>query len=473
MYTHTGGVGGGSAAYNGTGQTGLTVSPSFVNSGQGGQPAFYLNPALGNSNFPSYSTVVNQSATANTGNYSSTTGGVTTNATAAGISYADPYLSGRAPYTESWNFGIQHLLTQNLIITVDYAGSQSHFLNGQSRGYYQDQLAPQYQALGSLTKQLPNSIDATTGKTYLAEAQAIIPGVTMPYVNFAGTSATIGQGLKPFPQYSGVTDTWGDIGNGNYNALQLTLNQRVWHGLSATLNYTWSKQIDDLGGYRSGYPIPASVIDNGINYPVANRIDRANTSIDPQSLRIYGVYNIPIGGKGEFGGSHFVVKAVASGWRVTSIYMKSAGAGLSITGTGCNTPGTCYPSYNTAFTGPERIGGGYGTGVLANNIGTTKFLDSTAYNATPGNSGYNFGDAPRESPYGIHNVANYSWSAGVRRVFPIYDRLNFTFQADCLNVTNYVQFGGLGTALSSSAFGTLSKQNNSPRDFQFAGKLNF
>lgn len=477
MYTHNGGVGGSSGAYNGTGQIGLTVSPSFANSGQGGQPAFYLNPALGNSSFPAYSASPNPTATANSGNYTTTVGGVTSAVTAGSVNYADPYLSGRSPYTESWNFGIQHLITQDLILTVDYAGSQSHFLAGQSRGYYQNQLAPQYQVLNTLLKQLPGGIDNSAGpnkgKTYLAEAQAIIPGINIPYANFGGPQATIGQMLKPFPQYSGVTDTWGDIGNGNYNALQLTLNQRVWHGLSATLNYTWSKQIDDLGGYRSGYPIPGDVIDGGQSWPQANRIDRADTSVDPQSLRVYGVYDIPVGGNGQLGGDHFVVKALASGWKLTSIYEKSAGAGLTISGVGCNTPGTCYPSYNTAFSGPVRIGGGYGKGVTAANIGTVKFMDANAFTATPGNGGYNFGNLARMAPYDLHNVANYSWSAGVRRVFPIHDRLNFTFQADCFNVTNYVQFGGLNESLSSSSFGTLTKQNNSPRDWQFAGKINF
>lgn len=168
-----------------------------------------------------------------------------------------------------------------------------------------------------------------------------------------------------------------------------------------------------------------------------------------------------------------MVRALASGWKLSSIFMKSAGAGLSFSGVGCNTPGTCYPSYNTSFTGPVRIGGGYGNGVTAANIGTVKFLDKNAFTATPGNSGYNFGNLARIGAYNLHNIANYSWDAGVRRVFPIYERLNFTFQADCSNVTNYVQFGGLGTSLSSSSFGSFSKQNNSPRNWQFAGKINF
>jgi len=480
MYTHSGGVGGSSGGdYNGTGQIGLTANPNFVDSGQGGQPAFYLNSNLGKSAFPAYSSVPNMVSTANAGNYIDANGNAIT---AAGANYADPYLSGRAPYTESWNFGIQHLITHDLVLSIDYVGSSSHFLLGQSRGYYQNQLLPQYQVLGSLLKQLPNAVDKSTGKTYLQEAQAIMPGLALPYANYGGSSATIGQMLKPFPQYSGVTDTWGNIVNGNDHALEITLNQRVWHGLSATLNYTWSKQIADNGGFRSGYPIPGNVIDGGQTWPKANRIDRADITVDPQSVRLYGVYDIPLGGKSQFGGGHLMTRALASGWVLSSIYTKSAGAALSFSGTGCNTPGTCYPSYNPAFTGKVRINGGYGKGVTAANINTIHFLDANAFIATPGpvdpatgkNTGYNFGNLPRTGAYGLQNVANYTWDASIRRAFPIGERFKFTFQADCFNVTNHVQFGGLGTSLSSpSSFGTLSKQNNSPRDWQFAGKINF
>ena len=52
--------------------------------------------------------------------------------------------------------------------------------------------------------------------------------------------------------------------------------------------------------------------------------------------------------------------------------------------------------------------------------------------------------------------------------------LHTPYQADGLNVTNHVQFGGLGTSLASSqSFGTISGQNNGSRDLQLAAKINF
>ena len=56
--------------------------------------------------------------------------------------------------------------------------------------------------------------------------------------------------MKPFPQYSGISDPWLDVGNSTYNALQVSLNQRFSHGLTFMINYTLSKELDDLAGVR-------------------------------------------------------------------------------------------------------------------------------------------------------------------------------------------------------------------------------
>ena len=490
MYSHNGGVGGSNNGnYNGTGQTGLTVSTAFASSVQNEQPAFYLNPALSapyaNASLPAYSTTITPTATVNTGNY------IGAPSAASSLSYADPYLSGRPPYTESYNFGIQHLLAKDMTLSVDWVGNQSHFLYAQSRGIWEDQLAPQYQVLGSLLKQLPTGIDTATGpnkgKTYLEEAQAIIPGIGLPYANFGGAQGTIGQMLKPYPQYSSLTDTWGDIGNANYNALQLTLQHKNWHGLNYTLNYTFAKTIDDISGVRSGYPIPNNVIDGGVGSLQANRIDRAVSSSNiPNNLHIFGTYTIPYGTKDHMGYKNHLTRAIVGGWELSYIFSKTSGAPLSIAGVNCQTPGSCYPSYNSAFTGNVRINGSYSSIHTVAQAAATKFLNSAAFASnptvaggvasvgTPGNYGYNFGDVPRNAPYGLYNIGTYDLDAGIKRTFPIYDTLNFSLQADCFNTPNHVQFGGLGTSLSSpTGFGVVTKQNNSPRDWQLAAKFNF
>jgi hypothetical protein len=65
-------------------------------------------------------------------------------------------------------------------------------------------------------------------------------------------------------------------------------------------------------------------------------------------------------------------------------------------------------------------------------------------------------------------------TGGVRRTFTLYHQATFTFGARCFNLTNHVQFGGIGTSLASpTSLGEISEQENSARDWQFSGALHF
>ena len=61
--------------------------------------------------------------------------------------------------------------------------------------------------------------------------------------------------LRPFPQYSGVSDIWGDMANSHYNSFQFAVTLQRWNGLTLNLNYTLSKSFDDTTGdiSRSAY----------------------------------------------------------------------------------------------------------------------------------------------------------------------------------------------------------------------------
>jgi hypothetical protein len=61
----------------------------------------------------------------------------------------------------------------------------------------------------------------------------------------------------------------------------------------------------------------------------------------------------------------------------------------------------------------------------------------------------------------------------LRRQFAFRERLKLAIQADFFNLTNRTQFGGIGTNIDSSNFGTVSTQANSPRKIQLAARLSF
>lgn len=519
VYSHGGGTGGAGGAYQGTGSLGFSSTPSFIDggAGPGAGPAFYLNNSTGfqalglsNTNFggPGYTVPAITAPSAasqglNTGNYVNSSGAFVT---PGSISYLDPYVSGRAPEFDFWNFGVQRELLNDLTVTVNYAGSQSHFLAGASniRGLQSGQIDPRYYALG-VGSYGAGLLSAPATAANIAKANAIIPGIAAPYAGFiaaanttAGSGlATIGQMLTWMPQYSGVTDTWGSqTANASYHSLQVSVAKRASHGLTINLNYTYAKQLDDTGTIRSGYAIPANLTLNGKAWK-QDRIDRSPSLTDiPQNLSIYGVYQIPAG-KGHFGGDHLATRALLSGWNLSGVFTYVAGAPLAITSTACSSStepgaGQCMPDVNPNFAGNVRQNGSWGHGATAANLGAYSYIKGAVSGSTPGigaagatctvstgpfcNSGaLMIGDAPRTAAFGLRGPGVYNLNMGVRRSFDVTERFKFIFAVDCQNVTNKVTFSGINTAINSTTFGQVSSatSNSGSRDFQFSGRIRF
>jgi hypothetical protein len=524
VFSEGGGVGGRGGASGGTGQTGFNMSAlgaTEATSGAAAGPSYYLNNSaafttlgLANSSlfgsgyvYPSAPTPGVTAQELNTGFYLNSAGKV---ASAGSVSYADPYISGRAPEFEMVNAGFERGLTSDMTLAVNYVGTESHFIinsgtNGANpRGYWAGQLDPKYLAgLGA--------VKDSTGKNPLLTSAATAANVAILQANMPGSpalqyfenaaavssSATITQMLLAFPQYSGVSDTWGvNVGNFSYQSLQVTLNQRMSHGLTFNVNYTYSKNIGDDGSFRSGYAIPAAAISGGnhINWK-ADRIDRSYTLISiPNSLKAFGVYQLPFG-QGHIGSDSRLVRWAAGGWQLSGIYTFSQGTPVVTTWAGCSASiGQCQPDINLAYTrGTAHLNGKWGSGpngyntcnLGINALGQTgctaiHYLDFNAFQApqsisTVSTAQYLIGNAPRTRAMMLRNPYTWNLDTGLRRTFPIHESLKFVFEADCLNVWNHVTFGGPAAAWTggSTSFGTISGIQNLPRDFQFAGHLNF
>lgn len=514
-YSRAGGVGGRAGDATGNGQTGFgsnLILPPAVSKGASAGPSYYLNSSAAfqgagaaNTNFggPGFTIPPETGASAanlviNTGNYVNSSGSYVNPGGAPG--YVDPYLSGRGPEFEFFNFGIQRALTQNLTIMANYAGSESHFVAGAGvPGFWSGQIDPQHLALlGSVlaTDNATNILNAQATPANIAIAEKADPSISIPsFYAAAGaisTKATIGRALQPYPQYSSPPGTqWDNIANIEYHSLQITLNQRQWKGLSYTLNYTYSRDIGDDGTTRSAFGVPAGASSSGQALPGNNRADRDLTTIDtPQNLKIYGLYALPFG-KDHWGGGNSFVRNVIGGWSVSGIFSYLSGTPLLVTATGCNatSQGTCMPDLVTGMETKIRQHGSWGKGITGKNLAAVSYLNSAAFalpNTFPLPAGANsnavpitkIGDAPRTAlaKFGLRNPSHYDLDASVRRSFNLTkERVKFIFQADCDNVSNKVTFGGINTtwsASSSSTFGQVTSASGN-RDFQFSGRITF
>jgi hypothetical protein len=563
--THSGGVGGGSGATSATGNNGEFSTSSGSSTNEPARPSFFLNPNFAASAQPSSVYVPPQQGTEGiiippatygpnipcvtagtcsnfsalppwtqpgtnvnplntTGNYDYTSyfgvppAGPGTAVTGApenslnnyncsasgtfcnpqGVNFADPYYGGRGPQFVTYNLSIQRMINKKAVFTIAYAGTQTHFLRGGSgRGYAQNTISPDW--AGKLGGSLPNNG---------------FYGSTPPYPRYGGSSATVFQSLRPFPQFSGFTDIWPDTGNANDNELQLSVIQRPWHNLSGLINYTRRKEIDDTGNHRTQFPVGPQD-GNFVQNMSANRVDRGlGTANQTDAFNLSWSYTFPFGRGQAFFATNRIAGLIGEGWEFSGIYRYRDGSPIQVTisGSDCMTSavagqgGTCLPDYVPGFDKRQaRINGRWGRGPGSNssNFNNIAYLNPNAFQcpdsgtygglsytcgttAEP-NTTFKLGNIARSAPLGLTGPGWWDIDLGLRRTFNIREtatmHLTFQFEADVTNATNSTFFvlGNSSLSVNGSnwsnpnAYGTVSQQNTFvvPRDWQFEGRFRF
>ena len=432
-FSRRGAVGGRAGARNGTGTLGFSANVTYP-SPNGFDPSYNWNNGV-----PAYAPPPFFDPTLNAGF-------VTSRGTGGSVTYGDPDIGGRPPRYQNWNVGVQHSVIKSVTVGVAYAGSRGDFLGGSGRGKYSNQLEPKYLVLGNLLSQ-----QATAAN--IAAAQAIVPGVNLPYPNFFGT---IGQMLRPFPQYSGVTDVYGDVARSTYHSLQLTAEKRpAGDGLTLTFNYTFSRTMDNLSA-RTGYDF--------------DKDWAVGTNDQPHVWNATVVYNIPFGAEGRLGSGNRVVSAVIRDWQVSGITQFRSGRPLGSIIGACNLPnaGTCYADFAPGFSGPVRINGKYGEGdVLGAN--PPSYIDKNAFQSAPA---FSYGNTPRTLAFNLRNPSSFNQDLSIRRDFHI-SNLKLGVGAEVFNLFNTVVFGGIGNNITNANFGRVTSQANAPRVGQIKLRLGF
>jgi hypothetical protein len=236
--------------------------------------------------------------------------------------------------------------------------------------------------------------------------------------------------------------------------------------------------MGDDGTFRSGFDLPpGSVSGTGRGYK-QNQIERSLTTTDmTHNISIYGVWELPFG-RGKIGNDSFLVRSLAGGWQISSIYQFTSGTPFVPTYSGCTSPtiaGTCGLDLDPTFSGNPRVNGGY-------RQFRTQYINPKAFKA-PETFGTGFatnltkiGNAPRTAPYGLRNPYYWNDDISLRRSFNLgTERMKFIAEVDCLNVANHATMSNpsTGWAPGSTSFGVITGARANPRDFQFAGHFNF
>lgn len=303
-------------------------------------------------------------------------------------------------YAGQWNFAIQREITSNLAIQAAYVGSRTVKL---------------------ISTRALNLVDPTTGKR---------PDPRFGDINFEENASNI-----------------------SYHGLEVTLNQRLSHGLSFDAFYTWGKST----GYYS--PDNTVTFSNGA---IQNPLDLADSRGPKEGMiahRVNGVfsYSIPYG-------QHLQkawAKHLLAGWNLQSIFSWRSGLPLNIT-SGADTYG------NGRITGqrPDVVPG---VDSYIEDAGPLVWLNPAAFDsATPksqrrfGNLGYN----------ALVGPTAFTMDLALHKTFFLTERQRLTFRAEAFNWLNHTTFNNPITNLADPNFGRINGAGT-PRNIQLALKYQF
>jgi hypothetical protein len=326
---------------------------------------------------------------------------------------------GYAPYAEQWNFNVQRQLPYDLYFTAAYVGNRElHILSNLN---HPNQYPDSALALGS---KLNDSF-------YTGTAQA--DGFTVPYANFVadlGASATVHQALSPFPQYTGVINSFEGAGTVFYNGLQAQLEKRYTNGLAFLSSLTVARTLSNNDfGNASGFAA------NGLDKYRQRQEWGVSANDQKYNTKLSGTYELPIGRGKKWLNGHRIVSNLIGGLQVGAILDYESGTPYSVSQ-------TSNPGQPNGFNRPDRVSSvhlsTYSYGRIKNHFlnPTTPaplMFNPAAFAAT--GSDFVLGNAQREysslrgNPYRNENL-------NASKRFSLGDNVKILLQVDFFNAFN-------------------------------------
>jgi hypothetical protein len=421
----------------------------------------------------------------------------------------------KTPYSESFDFSVQHEFPGGLTLETSYVGRLGrHLLQSldlaEPVNYVDPQGAGDYYTAGT---QLSKDVDARAGNP---NAWASVPTIkyfedVFPFMAQVGPGTTATQNIyanewAPYRAQYGATTALSDIdfydllygfypvpanwqphfwqnqfsslyaldtiGMSYYNAGQVTLRHPTSHGLQMDVSYTYSRSIDMGSDAERNTEFTGQTDFSLILNTWKPYLNRGVSDFDTTHLvTVDAVYQLPFGrGKMLLGSSDRLVDAVVGGWQLSGINRWSSGLPWSLGDPGWSTDWQ-IESFSVVtgplqqhrhfdqngnpqyFTNPNAINNGVATGTPVR----------LSYPGEAGERNFLRGDGYFDIDTGL----NKSWKFGE------FGSLKFGWEV--YNVTNTVRFdpASIGGQMTSGNLGIASSLLTAPRRMQFSLRYDF
>jgi hypothetical protein len=279
--------------------------------------------------------------------------------------------------------------------------------------------------------QYPDEFLALSTRLNARVANPFAGVITDPTSALSQPTTTVQQLLRPFPHYTGVTQSSLPFGRSWYHAAQVEISKRMANGLYFGIAYTNSKLMEATSYLNPNSAKPEKVISDS---------DR------PQRLVVHGLYELPFGpGRRYLTSSNPVLRRLVSAWQFNWVFTAQSGAAL-------------------AFANAERPRRSDNNAYLVDNyFDTTQFVPQQPFTLRAFSSRTVDLRAP-----GINK-----WDVTVQKTVAVRERMSFKVQAEFYNAFNRAHFGTPNTTVTSNQFGRITGNFLNPREVQLSGRFTF
>lgn len=351
-----------------------------------------------------------------------------------GFSFRNPDF--KVPHGDQWMAGVNLELPGKIGLDVAYVGSRVNGLPV-TRNI---NLIPESEREKGIARLGGNP--AYLSQTFPNPLAGLLPGTPL-------NAATLTRNdlLRPNPLFQGINEDFLDIGYSTYEALEMSANKRLSHGLLTNVTYTWSQR-------RQATSL--------LNPYDAKPFEDLDPNDRPQRVTIAALYNLPFGPGQRFGGgTKGAVAHLIEGWQYNVI-------GEITSGTPIGMSGSAVPVATHFAIADQSLAKWFDTSTRANPRPDGTFAWDT-------NIGANDFRQSRLFLPDVRQDSKPQWSMSFFKNTRAGGTMTIQFRAEVFNVFNTRLYGApISTDPTNANFGVVSNsQINFPRTGQLGLRLMF
>ena len=349
-------------------------------------------------------------------------------ATLVGNGYTYQNQGRTIPYVHQFSVGLQRELPWQVVLDASYVGSRT-------RGY------PVAKGINEITE-----AQLATGTAMLVQVPNPFAGL-LPGTAMNGATVPLQQLVRPYPQFTGISEDRRPIGEIDYNSIQMTLNKRLSQGLQFLVSYTYSKRMQrtEYLAAQNSWDQPLEVVSG----------DDA-----PHRLFVSATYRLP-----NVNDNKGVLNLLLGGWQMNGIAVWQSGLPVTVAAGSVllADPALDDPTRERWFNTCTVTTAG-----VRQNCASTS--ETVAWQV----------QAPytlRTSPTRLDTVRTdrpLQLDFSIFKAFNLPAGMKLQVRAEAFNTFNTPWFGAPNTTVTATAFGTVTPtQANDPRNIQLGFRLSF